>query len=173
MTVIAPSRKRQRRLLRDCHTPVATWCEWPAPSPWWGDQRAGPARPDVSRQRAVKSVLIVDDDPDICEMLAHILCTAGFEVFMELDGRSGLSAARRMQPDLVLLDWMLPNLTGLEICRQLREDPATAATRIIMVTARAEHTDLERSRAAGANDHIVKPFGRRELIRRVRTLLDD
>jgi len=80
---------------------------------------------------------------------------------MELDGERGLRAARRMQPDLVLPHWMLPNVSGIEICRQLREDPATAATLIIMVTARAETADLARSRAAGANDHIVRPFGRR------------
>jgi CheY-like chemotaxis protein len=173
MTVIAPPRRWQRRPLRACCTPVATGSREQAPSPWWSAQRTGPAGSDPSRQPAVKSVLIVDDDRDICEMLAHILGNAGFHVFMELDGRSGLSAARRMQPDLVLLDWMLPNLTGIEVCQQLRSDPATAATRIIMVTARAENADLELSRAAGANDHIIKPFGRRELIRRVRSLLDD
>jgi CheY-like chemotaxis protein len=173
MTVIARPRRRMRDPIRASPTPVAAWRGEGTQCSWWSDQRAGPARPDESGQRAVKSVLVVDDDPDICQMLGHILATAGFEVSMELDGERGLSAARRMQPDLVLLDWMLPNLTGIEVCRRLREDPATAATRIIMVTARAELADLERSRAAGANDHLIKPFGRRELIRRIRTLLGD
>ena len=172
MTVIAPPRRRQRRPLHACRTPVVAWHREPHPSSGWSGQREGSFRADNPPQPALRSVLVVDDDPDICEMLAHILSTAGFEVTMELDGERGLDAARRMQPDLVLLDWMLPSITGIEICRQLREDPATASTRIIMVTARAEFADLERSRAAGANDHMVKPFGRRELIRRVRTLLE-
>ncbi|MDX6646623.1 MAG: hypothetical protein QOK40_2350 [Miltoncostaeaceae bacterium] len=173
MTVVARPHRRQRGLGWACGTPAAAGSGEPGQSSWWSDQQAGPERPDPARKPAVKSVLVVDDDPDICEMLAHILGAAGFEVHMELDGQRGLSAARRMQPDLVLLDWMLPSLTGIEICKRLREDPATAATLIIIVTARAETADLERSRAAGADVHLVKPFGRRELIRCIRTLLDD
>ena len=171
MTVIARPRRRQRRLPRAWSTPVAAWQAAQEHS-WWDGQREGAIRHDGVAQPAVKTVLVVDDDRDICEMLAHILSTAGFAVAMEVDGERGLSTARRTRPDLVLLDWMLPNVTGIEICRQLREDPATAATRIIMVTARAEVSDTERSLAAGADDHIVKPFGRRELIRRVRTVLE-
>ena len=172
MTMIAPSRRRPRRALLGCSTPVAAWQAEQEPAARWESQCAGAAGQDGRAQPAVRTVLVVDDDRDICEMLAHILRTAGFAVAMELDGERGLSAARRIQPDLVLLDWMLPNVAGIDICRRLREDPATAATRVIMVTARAEMSDMERSFAAGADDHIVKPFGRRELIRRVCTVLE-
>jgi len=172
MTVIARPRRRQRRPLRTCSMPVASWQAAHEPAASWNSRREDPARHDGIAQPAVKTVLVVDNDRDICEMLAHILSAAGFAVAMELDGERGLRTARRLQPDLVLLDWMLPNVTGIEICRELREDPATAATRVIIVTARAESADMARSLAAGADDHIVKPVGRRELIRRVRTVLE-
>jgi two-component system phosphate regulon response regulator PhoB len=158
--------------MRTYSMPVAGWQAGHEPAAWWNSQREGTVRHDDIAQPAVKTVLVVDDDRDICEMLGHILRAAGFAVAMEVDGERGLSTARRLQPDLVLLDWMLPNVTGIDICRRLREDPATAATRVIMVTARAETADMARSLAAGADDHIVKPFGRRELIRRIRTALE-
>ena len=86
------------------------------------------------------------------------------------DGEEGLAAVRRAQPALVVLDWMMPGLSGIEICRMLRADPATADTRILMLSARAERSDLAESHAAGADDHLVKPFARNELLRRVRAL---
>ena len=78
----------------------------------------------------MKSVLIVDDDPDICEVMAHMLGRAGYEVRCAVDGERGLRAAIRTLPDLVLLDWTLPGLAGPAVCRLLRENPATATTPI-------------------------------------------
>jgi DNA-binding response OmpR family regulator len=119
----------------------------------------------------MKSVLIVDDDPDICEVFGQMLGRAGFAVRCATDGERGLRAAMRTPPDLVLLDWTLPTLPGPIVCRLLRENPATAATPIIMVTARCHPDDINESRAAGADDHLVKPFAGRELIRRVQDLV--
>jgi DNA-binding response OmpR family regulator len=119
----------------------------------------------------MKSVLIVDDDRDICEVLACILGRAGFEVRCATDGERGLQAALRTLPDLVLLDWTLPTLPGPAVCRRLRENPATAATPILMVTARGHPDDVLHSRAAGADGHLVKPFAGRELLRRVQDLV--
>jgi two-component system phosphate regulon response regulator PhoB len=119
----------------------------------------------------MKSVLIVDDDPDICEVMAYMLERAGFEVRLATDGARGLNAALRTPPDIVLLDWGLPTLPGPAVCRKLRENPATATTPIIMVTARGNPEDVRHSLAAGADDHLVKPFAGRELMRRVRGLV--
>jgi two-component system phosphate regulon response regulator PhoB len=76
-----------------------------------------------------------------------------------------------MRPDLVLLDWMMPRLTGLEVCRALRDDPATAQVPVILLTAKAQEADIQRGFAAGADDYIVKPFSPRELVSRVDAVL--
>jgi DNA-binding response OmpR family regulator len=119
----------------------------------------------------VKTVLIVDDDPDICAVMAYMLARAGYEVRCAPDGERGLRSALRTPPDLVLLDWMLPKLPGPTVCRLLKENPQTAGVPIIMVTARCHPDDVHLSRAAGADDHLVKPFAGRELMRRVRDLV--
>jgi two-component system phosphate regulon response regulator PhoB len=116
-------------------------------------------------------ILIVDDDADIRELIAFKLCRAGFIVRSEADGESGLAAADEMRPDLVLLDWMMPRLTGLEVCRRLRESAATAEIPVILLTAKAQEADVERGFAAGADGYIRKPFSNRELLSRVEALL--
>jgi DNA-binding response OmpR family regulator len=119
----------------------------------------------------MKTVLIVDDDLDICTLLGHMLVRAGFEVRCATDGERGLRAALHTPPDLVVLDWMLPTLPGPAVCRLLRENPATATTPIIMVTARCSAGDARESLAAGADQHLMKPFAGRELLRRVQDLV--
>jgi DNA-binding response OmpR family regulator len=117
------------------------------------------------------TVLIVDDDPDIRDIAAIKLEQAGLQVLTEADGEAGLAAALEQSPDLLLLDWMMPRLTGIEVCTRLREHEQTAQTPIILLTAKAQEADIERGFAAGANDYIVKPFSPRELVVRVTAAL--
>jgi DNA-binding response OmpR family regulator len=120
---------------------------------------------------SMATVLIVDDDPDIRDVAAMKLSLAGLDVHTESDGQRGLEAALEMRPDIVLLDWMMPNLTGLEVCRRLREATETAGTTIILLTAKAQERDVELGFSAGADDYIVKPFSPRELVTRVTAAL--
>jgi two-component system phosphate regulon response regulator PhoB len=117
------------------------------------------------------TVLIVDDDPDIRDVAAMKLALAGLDVRAESDGERGLAAALEMRPDVVLLDWMMPNKTGLDVCRELRATPETAGATIILLTAKAQEVDIERGFSAGADDYIVKPFSPRELVTRVTAAL--
>jgi two-component system phosphate regulon response regulator PhoB len=119
----------------------------------------------------VKTVLVVDDDPDIRDIAAIKLEHAGLRVLTEADGEAGLAAALQAAPDLVLLDWMMPRLTGLEVCVRLREHPETARTPVILLTAKAQEADVERGFAAGADDYVIKPFSPRELVSRVTAAL--
>ena len=117
------------------------------------------------------SILVVDDDQDIRELVAFKLEQLGFEVHAEADGETGLAAVMQLQPDLVLLDWMMPKLTGVEVCKMLREGSEHSAVPVILLTARAQEADIERGFAAGADDYIVKPFSPRELASRVEAVL--
>jgi DNA-binding response OmpR family regulator len=119
----------------------------------------------------VPSILVVDDDADIRDMLRFKLTNSGFEVHAEEDGETGLAAARELKPDLILLDWMMPRLTGPEVCQQLRSEPATERVPVILLTAKAQEADVQRGFAAGADDYIAKPFSPRELLSRVQALL--
>jgi two-component system phosphate regulon response regulator PhoB len=119
----------------------------------------------------MRSVLVVDDDPDIRDIARLKLEQAGLQVLTEADGEAGLAAALQTVPDLLLLDWMMPRMTGIEVCRRLRETPQTANVPIILLTAKAQEADIERGFAAGANDYIVKPFSPRELVIRVNAAL--
>lgn len=116
-------------------------------------------------------VLVVDDDRDICELVDFKLSQGGFDVHTETDGESGISAAGDLLPDLVLLDWMMPRLTGIEVCLRMRADPRTAGIPVVLLTAKAQEADVQRGFAAGADDYIVKPFSPRELVSRVEALL--
>ena len=116
-------------------------------------------------------VLIVEDDPDIRALVAFKLRQADFTVAEEEDGEAGLAAATELKPDVLLLDWMMPKLSGIEVLLQLRANPETAAIPVIMLTARAQESEIERGFAAGADDYIVKPFNPRELQSRVEALL--
>lgn len=117
------------------------------------------------------SILIVDDDADIRELLVYKLRHAGFEVHAESDGETGLAAARELKPDVVVLDWMMPRMTGPEVCGAIRSDASLSGVPVIMLTAKAQEPDVERGFAAGADDFVVKPFSARELMSRIRVQL--
>ena len=116
-------------------------------------------------------VLIAEDDRDIAELIAHYVQKAGWEPQLVSSGNDALAAARRETPDVAILDVMLPGLSGLEICRALRSDRATALLPIIMVTARAEETDRIMGLEIGADDYVAKPFSPNELVARIRALI--
>ena len=118
-------------------------------------------------------VLVVDDDPVVADLVAFRLGRMGLEVSVESDGEAGLAAARELRPDLVVLDWMMPRMNGLGVCRALREDPdvGLAATPVLLLTAKAQEPDLERGFAAGATDFVAKPFSTGELVSRVTAAL--
>lgn len=117
-------------------------------------------------------VLIADDDPDILELVRFKLEGAGFEVVTAVDGEAALAEARRQPPDLAVLDVMMPKMSGIEVCRALREDAATAAVPVMLLTARSQEVDVERGFGVGASDYLIKPFSPRELVSRVRALLE-
>ncbi len=117
------------------------------------------------------NVLIVEDDADIAALIAHYLEKAGYGAETIAEGGRALTHARESQPDLVVLDLMLPGMNGLEICRALRADNKTAALPIIMLTARGEESERILGLDTGADDYVVKPFSPNELMARVRALL--
>ena len=116
-------------------------------------------------------LLIVDDDRDICRYVEVNLTLEGYEVHVEHDGESAVATALRLQPDLILLDVMMPGLDGYEVCKRLRHDPRTATAAIIMLTAKSMSTDKVLGLTAGADDYIAKPFDPPELMARVGSLL--
>jgi DNA-binding response OmpR family regulator len=113
-------------------------------------------------------ILIVDDEPPIVEMLAYNLERANYQVIVARDGEEALARARREQPDLIILDLMLPRLDGLEVCRALRRERDVP---IIMLTARDSEVDRVVGLELGADDYVVKPFSVRELVARVKNVL--
>lgn len=115
-------------------------------------------------------VLVIEDDEDIQRLLALNLRSAGFDVFRASRGHDGLELARRERPSVVLLDVMLPDISGVEICRMMRREPALNSTAIIIVSARGEEVDRVVGFELGADDYVVKPFSVRELMLRVRAL---
>ena len=116
-------------------------------------------------------VLIADDQANMRQLVRLTLETGRFDIFEASDGDSALDVARREQPDLVFLDWTMPGLPGVEVCRALRDDPAHDGMRIVMLTARSQHEDRETARAVGADDYITKPFSPIELLEKVRDVL--
>ena len=116
-------------------------------------------------------ILIVEDDRSLADILRYNLHAAGYDVHVEHDGRRGLHAAQERLPDLVLLDLMLPGVDGLEVCRRLRAAPNTAATLVMMLTAKAEEMDQIIGFAVGADDYVTKPFSVKVLLERVKALL--
>ncbi|HNQ87365.1 MAG TPA: response regulator transcription factor [Verrucomicrobiota bacterium] len=116
-------------------------------------------------------ILVVDDEPDAVELVAFNLRQAGFEVATAADGAEALKKARAWIPDLVVLDVMLPELDGFEVCKLLRRDPATAGVAILMLTAKAEELDRVLGLELGADDYLTKPFSPRELVLRIRNIL--
>jgi two-component system phosphate regulon response regulator PhoB len=117
------------------------------------------------------AILVADDDTDIRDLVSFKLEQAGFDVTAVDNGLAALTAARQEPPDLVVLDVMMPGMSGIDVCRELRADSSTAGLPIILLTARAQEGDVEVGFGAGANDYIVKPFSPRELVTRVEAVL--
>src|SRR4028118_835825 len=117
-------------------------------------------------------VLIVDDERMLVETIDYNLIKSGFDTFSAFDGESALSQVRDGKPDLIILDVMLPKISGWEVCRALRSDPDfSTQSPILMLTARGEESDKVIGLELGADDYLVKPFSMRELVARVRALL--
>ena len=106
----------------------------------------------------MQSILIVDDDADVREIVAFKLGRLGYEVITASDGASGLEAVNQLRPDLVLLDWAMPKLTGIEVCRQIRDASDIADTPVILLTARTQEGYVRIGLASGLHDSIGKPF---------------
>ncbi|MEV5439575.1 response regulator [Streptomyces sp. NPDC052682] len=116
-------------------------------------------------------VLVADDDTDIRELVAFKLTQDGHEVTAVEDGLQALQALEEKAVDIALLDIRMPGMSGLDVCRQLRAAPRTAALPILLITARSQEGDVEAGFAAGADDYITKPFSPRELSSRVEAVL--
>ena len=118
-----------------------------------------------------EKILVVEDEADLREVLAYNLTRDGYRVVTAENGAEGLRKARKEAPDLVLLDLMLPDLDGVEVCRRLKKDPLTATLPIIMVTAKSEEADVVLGLGVGADDYVPKPFSPRTLLARVKAVL--
>ena len=117
------------------------------------------------------TVLVVEDEPAQRDVLAYNLEADGFKVAMAADGEEGLLMVDEVQPDIILLDWMLPNVSGIEVCRRLKTRPETRNIPVIMLSARSEDVDRVRGLETGADDYVVKPYSVIELLARVRSQL--
>jgi two-component system, OmpR family, phosphate regulon response regulator PhoB len=118
-----------------------------------------------------ETILIVEDEMPLVTLLRYNLEREGFAALDAQDGEEALNIAREQRPDLVLLDWMLPLMSGIEVCRQLRRNPDTREIPIVMLTARGEEGDKLRGLDSGADDYVTKPFSPSELIARIRAVL--
>jgi len=118
-----------------------------------------------------KTILVVEDDADLQEILRLTFTKEGFRVVIAKDGQQALDLAQRHDPDLVILDLMLPKIDGVEVCRRLREEPAFKRLPILMLTAKGEESDVVLGLGVGADDYLVKPARPREMVARVRNLL--
>lgn len=116
-------------------------------------------------------ILIADDDSDLRLLISLKLESAGHQVVSVEDGSTAAANCRSMRPDLVVLDLMMPGMSGLEVCRFIRADPELVTTPVILLTARAQAADIEAGMAAGVDEYLTKPFSPRELAARVGTLL--
>ncbi len=125
----------------------------------------------VDTEMTIPRILAVDDEPAVGEMLRFILENEGFQADFAEDATQALSLIRRSRPDLILLDWMLPGMSGIELAGRLKSDSDTDAIPIIMLTAKGEENDKVRGLDVGAEDYITKPFSARELLARIRTIL--
>src|SRR6185436_4561675 len=119
----------------------------------------------------MERVLIVDDDPDILRLVSYNVGQAGFEVITASTGRKALEVAQKQHPDLIILDVMLPDVDGMEVCRTLRQQHPSRRIPIIMLTARGDEIDRVVGFELGADDYVAKPFSPRELVLRVKSIL--
>src|SRR6184192_4372205 len=118
-----------------------------------------------------RKILIIEDESDVADLLTLNLRKAGYRVSTAADGASGLHKVRDDRPDFVILDLMLPKMSGLELCRILKSDAATAQVPILMLTAKAEEIDRIVGLEFGADDYVTKPFSPREIVLRIRAIL--
>jgi two-component system alkaline phosphatase synthesis response regulator PhoP len=118
-----------------------------------------------------KKIVVIEDDQDITRLVTHYLTKEGYTVKSFLDGIRGLKFFKEERPDLVILDLMLPEMDGLEVCKRLRADPKTSTLPIIVLTAKGEETDKIVGLELGADDYVTKPFSPKELVARVKALL--
>lgn len=126
------------------------------------------ARPETS---STPLVLVADDDPDILTLVGFRLERAGYDVLPARDGEEALALALERQPDLAILDVMMPKLDGYEVTQRLRDNSATSGMPVILLTARVQEADITRGFEAGADDYIKKPFSPQELRARVQAIL--
>src|SRR5690242_4296535 len=119
-----------------------------------------------------RKILVIDDEPDALELVAYNLKQAGFSVVTAKDGAEGLEKVKSTSPDLIVLDVMLPEMDGFSLCRVFKNTPVTANIPIIMLTAKAAEIDRVLGLELGADDYLTKPFSPRELVLRVKKLLD-
>jgi two-component system, OmpR family, alkaline phosphatase synthesis response regulator PhoP len=115
----------------------------------------------------VKLILVVDDEPHIMKLLSFSLTSHGYDVIEATDGLTAVELAKDRQPDLILLDIMMPALNGYDACRRIKADPSTADIPVFMLTAKTQATEKAAGAEAGANDYICKPFTPRDLVARV------
>jgi DNA-binding response OmpR family regulator len=118
-----------------------------------------------------KKIFVIEDEDDILEVIVYNLKREGYSVISCRDGEEGLKKIKKEDPDLVLLDLMLPGLDGIELCRRLKADPATEPIPIIMVTAKGEESDIVLGLKMGADDYVSKPFSPKELLARIQAVL--
>jgi two-component system, OmpR family, alkaline phosphatase synthesis response regulator PhoP len=150
------------------------------------DMALAQTRPDSTRMRSaidlgearrpvgngpMKRILIIEDDRDIVELVRYNLANEGYQVTSAADGVTGLATLKKLPPDLLLLDLMLPKLSGLDICREIRRDESLNRLPILMLSARGEEADRVVGLEMGADDYVTKPFSPRELMARVKALL--
>lgn len=120
---------------------------------------------------AKQRILVIEDEEDILALIHYNLSKEGFEVSAATSGESGLELARRELPDLVVLDLMLPGMSGIDVCRKLKQSTTTAAIPVVMLTARGEEGDVVAGLETGAEDYVTKPFSHKVLAARIRTVL--
>jgi two-component system, OmpR family, alkaline phosphatase synthesis response regulator PhoP len=141
----------------------------PAPQPA-GDRSAPAPQPAVAQDRPAR-VLIADDNPQGVELLEAYLAGTDYDIQTAADGEETLRKVRGWQPDLILLDVMMPKISGFEVCKRLRADPATRDIAVLMVTALDQPSDVDRAVDVGTNDFLTKPINKADLLLRVRAAL--
>ncbi len=134
-------------------------------------RRRAPQSVGSATSKTSSRILVVEDEQDVAELLHYNLTKEGYEVSVVANGADALKRAREAKPDLILLDIMVPQLNGWEVCRRLKQDPETRAIPVIMVTGRVEEGDKVLGFEMGADDYVTKPFSPRELVVRVRAVV--
>jgi len=118
-----------------------------------------------------RTILIVDDEPNIVISLEFLMKREGFAVSVAVDGEEALRKIAEIQPDLVLLDIMMPKKSGFEVCQEIRANPAWASIKIVMLTAKGRDTEVQKGMALGADAYVTKPFSTKDLVAKVRSVL--